>query len=70
MYCNNKYKKNAYKKWHPNLCYKPTPTCPKCPDVDPPEEPTGLYIFEQKGGYYTSFNDVGAPQKLIKHNKK
>jgi hypothetical protein len=66
MYCNNKYKKNAYKKWHPNLCYKPTPTCPKCPDVDPPEEPTGLYIFEQKGGYYTSFNDVGGTPKTDK----
>jgi len=64
MYCNNKYKKNAYKKWHPNLCYKPT--CPKCPDVDPPEEPSGLYIFEQKGGYYTSFNDVGGTPKTDK----
>ena len=60
MYCNNKYKK-----WHPNLFYKTKQTCPKCPDVDPSDEPTGLYIFEPTGGYYTSFDDVGKKDKLI-----
>jgi hypothetical protein len=58
MYCNNKYKKNPYKKWHPILCYKQNPTCPKCPDVDPKVDPPGLYIFDPNGGYYTSFDDA------------